>query len=372
MLTRLYINNFRCFVNFEYRPERKQLILGANGSGKSSWMDALLLVRAFSTGAHNLESSVQLNLLWNQRTRWLTLEQQTFEIGAAIASQNYSYHLTVMAGGEPRTPFVSSESVHVDDKPIFSFTNGHVQLFNDNLEPTASYPFDAGRSALATIVYQGDNRKLTRFKKWLEALQGYRMDPFSMTARAENEASHPNPNLSNFAAWYRQLIQRLPLVNSYFRKNLSEALDGFASLQLEAAGEGVSLLTAKFSVAGGGNCSFRFQELSEGQKCLICLYAILHFVIANDFPVLIDEPENFISLREIQPWLTAASEMIDEGKGQLIIISHHPEIMNQWAPDYGVNFSREGNGPARVSKFSGDPESCLSPSELIARGWESE
>jgi predicted ATPase len=36
MLTRLYIDNFRCFVKFEYRPARTQLILGANGSGKSS------------------------------------------------------------------------------------------------------------------------------------------------------------------------------------------------------------------------------------------------------------------------------------------------------------------------------------------------
>ena len=29
MLKRIYIDNFRCFVNFEYKPERKQLLLGA-------------------------------------------------------------------------------------------------------------------------------------------------------------------------------------------------------------------------------------------------------------------------------------------------------------------------------------------------------
>jgi AAA15 family ATPase/GTPase len=42
MLTRLYIDNFRCFVDFEYRPGRTNLILGRNGSGKSSMLDALL------------------------------------------------------------------------------------------------------------------------------------------------------------------------------------------------------------------------------------------------------------------------------------------------------------------------------------------
>ncbi|HEV2963758.1 MAG TPA: AAA family ATPase, partial [Candidatus Angelobacter sp.] len=45
MLTRISIDNFRCFVNFEYRPAQKQLILGANGSGKSSLLDALLFLR---------------------------------------------------------------------------------------------------------------------------------------------------------------------------------------------------------------------------------------------------------------------------------------------------------------------------------------
>ena len=47
MLKRIYIDNFRCFVNFEYKPERKQLLLGANGSGKSSLLDAIRAVQGF-------------------------------------------------------------------------------------------------------------------------------------------------------------------------------------------------------------------------------------------------------------------------------------------------------------------------------------
>ena len=47
MLKRIYIDNFRCFVNFEYKPERKQLLLGANGSGKSSLLNAIRAVQGF-------------------------------------------------------------------------------------------------------------------------------------------------------------------------------------------------------------------------------------------------------------------------------------------------------------------------------------
>jgi len=47
MLTRIYVDNFRCLVNFEFKPGGKHLLFGRNGSGKSSFLDALLLTRQF-------------------------------------------------------------------------------------------------------------------------------------------------------------------------------------------------------------------------------------------------------------------------------------------------------------------------------------
>jgi ATPase subunit of ABC transporter with duplicated ATPase domains len=86
--------------------------------------------------------------------------------------------------------------------------------------------------------------------------------------------------------------------------------------------------------------------------------------------VVLDEPDNFVSLREIQPWLNAVSDAVEEGNGQILLISHHPELINQWAPNSGVRFVRDGIGPVRVEEFRGEPESALSPAELVARGWE--
>src|SRR5262249_26891149 len=44
-IARLYVNNYRCFVNFELRPGRRSLLLGYNGSGKSSAFDVLHAIR---------------------------------------------------------------------------------------------------------------------------------------------------------------------------------------------------------------------------------------------------------------------------------------------------------------------------------------
>ena len=184
--------------------------------------------------------------------------------------------------------------------------------------------------------------------------------------------SYPNVDLSNIAAWYRHLVQSDPGHNEELRISLRESLDAFNYLQLEPAGENTRLLVAEFNSANEKTRKFYFGELSDGQRCLICLYAILHFVLAKGGTVLFDEPDNFLSLREIQPWLMTVEDVVEANRGQVLIISHHPEIINQWAPSSGVLFARDGAGAVRVEKFHGDPDSFLAPAELVARGWERE
>jgi ATPase subunit of ABC transporter with duplicated ATPase domains len=118
--------------------------------------------------------------------------------------------------------------------------------------------------------------------------------------------------------------------------------------------------------------NFSISELSDGQRCLFPLYMILHFLIARGHTVFIDEPDNFVALREIQPWLLAAEAAVDDHNGQLILVSHHPELLNRWAPRYGLRFFREDNGHARTKRFEANPDGEMEPSELVARGWENE
>jgi predicted ATPase len=368
MLTRFYIDNFRCFVNFEHRPASRQLILGANGSGKSSFLDALLMLRQFVAKGDILDDFPILS----QRTRWLGQPKLTCEVEAALDGGRYVYGLVIEPWGEPPRPRVVSEAVHFDGKPIFEFMAGEVHLYNDRFEHKVTYEFDWHRSALATILERKDNQKLSQFKQWIGRLFCFRINPFAMGSRAEGENLYPNLDLSNIAAWYRHLVQADPKQNAALLDSLRASMDGFSFLQLETAGENVRLLVAEFAHDGGKASKFSFNELSDGQRCLICLYTILHFVLARGSTVILDEPDNFLSLREIQPWLMAATDAVEEGHGQVLLISHHPEAINQWAPKSGVQFVRDGIGPVRVEEFRGDPESCLPPSELVARGWERE
>lgn len=365
MLTRLYLDNYRSFENFEYKLNRKQLIFGSNGTGKSSFVDAVLLIRQIAVTGSALG---EFHLL-SQRTRWLTRTAQTFELEASLDGATYIYKLVLEPHEDPPRVRIALESLHLSRVPLFEFENREVRLYSDQQEQVVSYPFDADRSALATIAPRNDNQRLIRFKLWLSSLFCFRINPFAISGRAESEQLSPKVQMDNLASWYRHLLQSDQRQNFKLIENLQTVLDEFKFLDLPASGENVRLMVAEF---GSGDSSARYlvHELSEGQRCLICLYTILHFLLAKGCTVIIDEPDNFLSLREIQPWLMAASDVVEDTPAQMIIISHHPEIIDQWAPSYGTQFFRVRGGPSRVKEFAGnDSKDILSPSELIARGW---
>src|SRR5271157_4327601 len=364
MLTRVHLDNFRCFVNFDYRPKRKQLLLGANGSGKSSLLDGIRDLKRFIKGDENPFTQ-------STRTRWLDLPVQVLEIEARLDGQKYEYRVEIRFALETREQAVSLERLTVSGTPVFELANGEIRFF-PNSDETMAVPFRTTKSVLH--LSQLSNPKVHRFVEWVESLHCFRIDayPSAMDESADKEEQEPDDELENFAGWYRHLVQTYPDDNVRFVNSMREVLTGFQNLRFASDEDGTRKLWADFTAPGKKKASYAISELSEGQRCLLCLYMILHFVIAKGRTVFIDEPDNFISLREIQPWLLAAEAAVEDHKGQLILISHHPELLNQWASKHGLRFFREENGNVRTEKFKADPKFDLQPSELIARGWENE
>jgi predicted ATPase len=365
MLTRVYIDNFRSFVNFEYRPGRKQLLLGPNGSGKSSLLDAINYLKEFVKGGENPFTQ-------STRTRWQDRPLQVAEIGALLDDKKYEYRVEIRCAPETKRMSVNLESLKVSGTPVFEFLNGELHFFTNDGARSPALPLETTKSALH--LSQLSNLNVRRFVEWLQSVHCFSIDayPDAMDETADREEHQPDCELQNLAGWYRYLLQEHPDENVEFLNSLKGALDGFQALRFSSEEDGVRKLRAFFATPTRERVSYSIAELSEGQRCLIALYMILHFLIARGHTVFIDEPDNFIALREIQPWLFAAEKAVDDHNGQLILISHHPEILNQWASEHGLRFFREENGHVRTEKFKADPEGNLQPSQLIARGWEDE
>lgn len=367
MLSRVYIDNFRSFVNFEYVPKPKQLLLGANGSGKSSLLEAIRHVKSFITGGDNPFTP-------STRTRWQEKEKQrslqVIEIEALLDDQEYRYRLEIRFDVETRQSSVHLESLKVSGTTWFERTSGEIHFFVLSGSQETATPPDSTRSAL--YLSRLSNPHVGRFVRWLDSVHCFEIDAYfdAMDEPADSGENQPDFELGNFPSWYGYLLQNQPAENVAFLTALKECMDGFQELRFYSSGGGVERLRAVFRASTNELLDYALSELSDGQRKLIGLYAILHFLITKGCTVFIDEPDNYISLREIQPWLLAAEEAVEDKHGQLILTSHHPEILNQWASAYGLRFFREKNGHVRTEKFRGDLNGPLQPSELIARAWE--
>jgi len=365
MLRRLYIDNFRCFVNFEYKPERKQLLLGANGSGKSSLLDAVRLMKLFLKGSN-------IPFTQSSRTRWLDQPLQVFEIEALIEDKLYGYRAEIRYSPKTNVPTVSLERLNVDGAPVFELVDGEMRSFLDGKSQTVVLRGEANESSLQFWSYA--NPPVGRFVKWMDSIHCFKIDAYEdkMEETADSILVSPDYEMEYIASWYRHLNESDPDGMDAFRASMREVLTGFQNLRLSSEDDGVRKLRADFASPTQRKLTLSLHELSDGQRVLLALYMILHFLVAKGCTVFIDEPDNFVSLREIQPWLLAAQASVEDHGGQLILISHHPEILDQWANAYGLRFFREENGHVRTEKFKSDYDGLLRPSELVARGWENE
>ena len=179
-------------------------------------------------------------------------------------------------------------------------------------------------------------------------------------------------NAENIASWYRHLIQDAPDLIEKIRLSLKNVWPGFQGLRLESAGENTKILKA---VADGGGIrhELSLDQLSDGQRALIVLYTLLHYVKGSTSRLVgFDEPANFVALAEIQPWVISLCQVVEDQGSQALIVSHHPELINYLAPQDAVVLSRPDGGPTRFKPFYASPGTTLPPAEVISRGWEGE
>lgn len=369
MLTRLYCTNYKCLVAFEFRPVATQLLMGRNGAGKSTVFEVLELLRDFAVRGEACED----RLAGKTRTRWQNLPEQRFEMDVSGSGGVYTYELIVDESGKPARPRIRKEQLAFDGRPLYLFENETVHLYNDSFQDKAQFPFTPRRSYLSEIEARPENTKLMWFKEWLDRLLCIQVDPKRMRADAVKEAVHPASDLSNFAEWYRHLRQENSAGTDELRTSLKGVIDGFHGLDLKGATSGVREL--QVAVRTGGESQnkpeyYDFDELSDGQRALVGLYTLLHCVLNDHATLCIDEPDNFVALAEIQPWLLRLIDRGQETGSQVLIASHHPEFLNQLATRNGVIVERQDASETRVRPFAPPGDTTLTPAEIIARGWE--
>lgn len=374
MIESLYIDNYKCFSNTEIDDLQSfNLLIGENGTGKTAVFEVLSLLKDLVIDEEKLDALLPSTTL----TRWETRSTQTFELSVRGNGGLYEYRLEVEHDRERDLRRVNLEQLTFDGSPLFEFEDGEVQLYRDDFSEGPAYPFDWGRSALATIMPRHDNKRLSWFKKRLANVHLLRIEPFLMGGKSKGEATAPSPGLENFSSWYRHVSQEYPQRQLQFFEDLDQSIAGFQQLRMPSDGSETRTMQLWLQHGpddqeGKSEAPYKFGELSDGQRAIVTLYAIMRFTVREDVTLCIDEPENYLALAEIQPWLLELEMMCQDEDAQALLISHHPELIDLLALEKGLWFSRSNVGPVRTHPMDVEEVGDVTVSDFVARGWVNE
>ena len=377
MISAIRIDNYRCFSKLTLDLNSQNLFVGENGSGKSSVFDALVAIRELVIEGERCERVFPLDTV----PRWFDGSGGTILQSFALQCWNgfgepIEYGVAIRQDPNDGSSRIEREYVHEFARPLYLYENGSVTLYKDDHSQVISYPHDGVRSALLTIPTSKETSKLAWLKGQISAIYCFKIDPLRVSARSEKEAAKPSRDFSNFVSWYRRsAISDLALAAD-FLVAIKEVIPDLEALNPRDLGQGVYLMEASFRTGvtqGRVGVSLpqvyklSLDELSDGQRALIILYAATHLLMVEDTLVCFDEPDNYLALREIQPWIQTIVDFAAEREAQFIVSSHHPEFYNLMARDNGIRFSK-ALGVSSAESFPQADTSLLPISEQVARG----
>lgn len=371
MFRRFYINNFRCLVNFDMPLQEMTLLLGRNGTGKTSLLDVAYALRELLSGRAKISDPS----IFPSRTLtgWRSNNIQVFEVEVGIEDDILVYRIEIEQDITNDRARISKEQLlSKDGRPLFRFEHGDVHLFRDDHSEGPVYSADWAESALARVAPRESNTRLTGFLEFMRNVVVCGLYP----ANFQNESTRHDLMLErdarNFSSWYQHLQLEQPGRVETFRAALKEVIDGFDGIRLPKVGMNARAFVMDFREAGT-EFSLGLDEIPDGQRALTALYALVHLSAGLGYTLFLDAPENYLALPEIQPWLAELSDICGEAIPQAVICSHHPELIDFLAHPYGVSLTREVSGATKwayVSDSGAVEEGGLKLSEIIARGWD--
>jgi predicted ATPase len=366
MITRLYANNFRCLVAFKAELNSFGVLCGPNGAGKSSVFDALRLLRNLGTGDGVLGGTGEFDLPRLDFTEWLDSTTQEFELSLNVDGQTFEYVVHIEQTADYEKPRIIHEKALCDGKALFERDMEGV-TFQKHDGTATGFPLDWRQAALAAIQPRGSLGKLKSLQEAVAKLLILRPNPRGMERESRAEVRYPDLSMINLTSWYRSLYQEQEWTDA-LRDALQDVWPDFRSFKLVDVGMNAKALQLRFEPDGSKPVLLFFDQLSDGERALVALYMVRAAVETGAaHTVLIDEPDNFVGLPELQPWVLSMRELLDD-EHQLIMISHHPEILSNSGQENGHYLWRDNHtSPTRIGPLK-VPDG-MTAGEAIARGW---
>src|SRR5665213_173738 len=365
MIERLYIQNFRCLENItlDFAGRPSALILGKNGSGKSTIRHAIAIFQSICRGSSRVGSLILMSdFAFHHVDR-----PMRFEIEVTLSGKRFKYAGSFDWPDNFREARVLDESLAVDGQDVFTRQQDQIHLADG-----ANFGLDWHVFALPVINERPPEHAIQDLKAFLASMVLIAPIPAHMSGFSEEPSGELEEDAGNYASCLRALLEKKPRAYSEFDSYVRTVIPDFSSIENVDRGPNGKQLIVEFKPAEAKD-SFKaeFKALSEGEKCFF-LSAYIIASSAVDSPVVCvwDEPDNHLSLSEVGQFITSLRKMTHRG-GQFIATTHHPETVRKFSDETTFVLTRKSHLEPTRSRlltdlsYNGDLVHALIRDEII-------
>lgn len=360
MINYLKVDNYRCFVNFKIDFSLINILLGGNGTGKSTLLELIADLRFFIQGKGNVGDVFSFDSV----TRWQTVPVQSFELSLGYKGMEYLYQLEIEFNFEEKKNRVKKEMVLCEGNTIFKAEGGKAFLYNDSYKQGPELLMNWSTSGVSSIYERSDNKKLCDFKHAIDNIIVCHPLPFEHVSNdAYFEKDFVDYYADNISEAYLSIVQSHPEKMMGLWSVLKEINPSFVRTYLK--GDVDKALYFEYD-HNRKKLSYKIDELSDGERMLFKLYFLAVMYFNEDSSLFLDEPDNYISLQEVGQFVQYIQDKSDSKK-QCVFISHHPSVIDNLAVSNGIWLERRSYGATVISNPP-KADCGLTYSEMIING----
>lgn len=293
-----------------------------------------------------------------------------FEIEVDLDGKVYEYVIAFELPPDFKEMRVFEEKLAVNGKPIYSREMAQVHLANTSKVKDAEFRIDWHMVALPIVQERSNKDPLFIFKQWLARMLILRPIPSKIDGNSEQETLQPNPEVTDFGAWFSGLLAQTPAAYTEIDDYLKQVLPDLKDIKNPVIGKDSRSLLIQFSNELG-SLNLPFEDLSDGEKCFMICALVLAAIKSYDKVLCFwDEPDNYLALDEVGQFLLALRRAFQSGGGQFIATSHNPEAIRRFSNENTLLLHRRSHleptivRPLSKIQISGDLVSALTRGDL--------
>lgn len=345
MIKRLYIHNYRCFDNFDLKIDNESsiLILGNNGSGKSSFGSALRVIQQIARGDNRTRQVIKKEDFAFDPNKKPEPGPGTgplrIELTVVLDGETYDYSVAFEYPDHFKEAKILDESLSVDGQAIYTRKEAEVSLSGGT-----NFLVDWHVVALPIVQVREFANSVEKFRSWISKAVLISPTPPDISEESKGDSLEPTKRVDNFAEWFNGVLSVYPASYNTIENFLKEVMPDFLDFQNPLVGESSKKIIVRFE-REGKIFKTGLSRLSDGEK-MFFVTAVLLAVNKHLGPTLCfwDEPDNFVAMSEVGRMMTALRKSFKHSRsGQIFVTSHNPESIRRFSDENTLLLSRRSH-----------------------------